>query len=239
MLFVEVLAPWKPNSEKITMKISPKKKQILKKNLVDSLGFLIVSTPAGAFLENVLTGMDDDLSILSRLMVGGLYISGLGGLIGKGRRLSHQLWGIADKTKERYHGIHDALYMMGVTAIVNPAIYVIAGSKTKSEIIAASVLAVLTAGGAGWAMGYSADVFNDLLGLKSCKRASYPASIKNREPQFKRRLAVGLTALSLGVSGLMYGLTPPGYVGPFEKKPVVEQTIEQNTLEDVVLNKER
>jgi hypothetical protein len=129
-------------------------------------------------------------------------------------------------------------YMAGVTLLVNPPIYLIAGSKSEHELKMATFLAAATAFFAGGVMGYSADVFNDLLGLASCERKLYPVSVREREPQFKRQLAVRLTALSMAVSGLMYALTPPDYIGPFEKKVAVEQTVHQNSLEGVVFQGE-
>ncbi|MFH1456317.1 MAG: L-alanine exporter AlaE [archaeon] len=177
-----------------------------RQHVTDSVGLFVVSTPLGAFLENVLAGMSDEVSFKSRAIVGGLYLGGLGGIMGYFRDKSRKLFHVTDKTKEGYQQIHDMAYIATVTAIVNPLIYLGAGAKDAKEIALGTGFATLTALCTGGIMGYSVDLFRDLTGYKKSERI--PQSISYARPYFKKSLAAGILTTSIGLAGLVYHLTP-------------------------------
>ncbi len=112
-----------------------------RQHVTDSTAMFVVSTPIGAFFETVLSSalhseMSDESSIKSRLIVGGLYFAGLGGLLGYGSDLSRKMFHITPKTLERYQHFHDMAYLAVATAIVQPPIYLVAGARSFREIAA-------------------------------------------------------------------------------------------------------
>ncbi len=177
-----------------------------RQHVTDSVGLFVVSTPFGAFFENVLAGMSDEVSLKSRVIVGGLYLSGLGGAIGYLRDHSRKLFHVTDQTKERYQQIHDMAYLGVVTAAVNPLIYLGAGARDPKEIVVGTAFATATALGVGGVMGYSVDLFRDLTGYEKSERV--PQRISNARSSLKMSLAAGIVATSMGLAGIVYQLTP-------------------------------
>ena len=96
----------------------------IRQHVTDTVGFLVFATPTGAFQENVLSGMSDEVSFKSRMIVGGLFLWGLGGILGYGRDLSHQKFNITSETREVYQQMHDMAYLAATTILLNPFIYI-------------------------------------------------------------------------------------------------------------------
>lgn len=178
-----------------------------RKHLTDTVGLMVVSTPSGAFLENVLAGMEDGDSLRSRFIVGGAYLVGLGRAIAWGRKRSRRFFNITEETKEKYQHIHDMAYIGAVTLMANPLIYLLAGARDPEVIRNSTLLAAGVATGVGGLMGYSVDLFGDLTNYKPSQRV--PERLRNANTNLKKALAVGLVAGSIGLSGLIYQLTPP------------------------------
>ncbi len=177
-----------------------------RQHVTDSAGLFAVCTPLGAFLENVLAGMSDETSFKSRVMVGGLYLGGLGGILGYFRDRSRQLLHITGGTREGYQQIHDMAYMAAATAVVNPLIYMGAGARDAKEVALATLLAVGTALAAGGIMGYSVDLFRDLTGYEPTNRI--PKMIQERPSLMKKMMVAGILAASVGIAELIYAITP-------------------------------
>ncbi|MBW3004827.1 L-alanine exporter AlaE [Candidatus Woesearchaeota archaeon] len=177
-----------------------------RQHVTDSAALFAVSTPCGAFLENVLAGMADEVSLKSRLIVGGLYLAGIGGALGYGRDISKKLCSITDETKERYQQIHDMVYIGAATVVVNPPIYIAAGAKDFKEIAIGTLCAAAVACASGGIMGYSVDLFRDLTGYKPSSRV--PKKVQKARPSLKKALAAGVFTAAMGLAGLVYYITP-------------------------------
>lgn len=177
-----------------------------RQHLTDSLGCIVVATPLGALFENVMAGMSDEVSLKSRLIAGGLFLGGLGGVFGKGRDLSRKLLHITEETKEIYQQAHDMVYLAGMTAVVNPLIYIGAGARDPKEIAIATASATFVALCSGGLMGYSVDLFRDLTNYETSLRL--PEKIRNAKSSIKQAAAVGIVAASIGAAGTIYALTP-------------------------------
>ena len=177
-----------------------------RRHLTDSVALIAASTPGGALLENVVAGMSDDISLKTRFMIGGLYLAGLGGALGWGRDFSRRIFHITEKTKERYQQLHDMAYVAAVTLVLHPTLYFVAGSKEIKEIALATGFATVAAFATGGILGYSLDLFRDLTGYKSSTRI--PEKIRNMPGKAKKAFAVAVFSASLGITGLIYYLTP-------------------------------
>lgn len=194
-----------------------------KQHLIDSTALFVVSTPVAGFLENVLSGMSDEQSLKSRIIVGGLYLSGLGGALGYFRDKYRKLMKITEKTKEKYQQMHDMLYVGVATLIVNPMIYVSAGVEDFKQVATASGFAALLAGTVGGVMGYSIDLYRDLANYKKSERI--PRRISKLGKHAKKILGAGIFATSMAITGLIYHLTPD------ERFENEEHTLEFNYVE--------
>ncbi len=177
-----------------------------RQHVTDSSALFAVSTPLGALLENVLTGMSDETSIKSRLIVGGLYFGGLGGILGYFRDRSRELFNITEQTKERYQQLHDMVYTAAATLALNPLIYIGAGIQNVKEITVATLLATGVSFFSGGVMGYAVDSFRDLTNYQSSLRI--PEKVRKASPTLKKCLAGGIIAASVGLASLIYSLTP-------------------------------
>ena len=177
-----------------------------RQHVTDSSALFAVSTPVGAFFENVLTGMSDETSIKSRLIVGGLYLGGLGGILGHLRDRSRERFNITEQTKERYQQIHDMAYIAATAFVLNPLIYIGAGTRNVKEIAVATLLATGFSFFSGGVMGYAVDLFRDLTNYQSSLRV--PEKVRNASPTLKKCLVGGILVASVGLASLVYSLTP-------------------------------
>ena len=177
-----------------------------RQHITDSVALWLVANPPNAFIENVVAGMSDEVSLHSRLIAGGLFLGGLGGVLGYVRDKSRKLFRITDTTKEKFQQLHDMAYIGTATLVVNPLIYLGAGEQDISKIVVGTLLATGIGIGIGGPMGYSVDAMRDLTGYKSSDRV--PEIIRDRHPSIKKTIAAGLLAASVGLTGLIYHLTP-------------------------------
>lgn len=206
-------------------------KEKLKYHLVDSTAIIAESTPIYALFEkcNPIAPMSDDMSLNARLLAMGLAFSGMASAYSRGRDFSKKLFKITDQTKEKIQGAHDIAYNILCNLVFAPPIYAI------SQILAGEDLDITKiATGTGIAMGvgaingapqgYTLDIFRDLVGLKSCERASYPNYIRKQPSIVKKAISAGLIATTIWATGMIYSLTP-------DNKPALnhqtQSTIEQ------------
>ena len=185
--------------------------RLLRRHLTDSVAYAVVSTPLGALSETVLSdlvlkGVSDEVSVRSRLIVAGLYFVGFGGALGYIRDVSKRTFHITETTKERYHQLYGMAYLASLAVIFNPLIYLGAGSRDFKEIATATGLAMgVSFIHGGWS-DYAVSLFRDLTGYEPSVRV--PERLSRARGGVKVAVAGALVAASIGLTGLVYKLTP-------------------------------
>lgn len=195
-----------------------KSKKFLKFHLVDATAINVLAVPVCAAMEisTKLCGLISkipyvdvssipaEVSLKTRAYAIGLGYLGLGFVLSKGRDISRKLFKVKENSKESLQWVHDAAYLMGFNAIVNPLLYYVSGSRDLKEVIGGTLALSIFSAFAGGPIGYTIDVFRDLTGLKSCKRESYPDLIKKQSPKIKKGLIALLTAGSIAATAAIY-----------------------------------
>ncbi len=202
--------------------------ELLKYHLTDTVSLNSFANPILGALEVTAYGLSDEVSLNTRILATGLSFLGMGGAFSKGRDFSKKLLKITDQTKERYHAIHDTIYPAAFNLLVAPPIYYASGAR-GDEIVPATLGAIAFGMVSGGAIGYVIDAFRDLTSLKECERASYPDSIREKSPGFKKTLATAYVLGSLAVMGGIYSLSPDKFDGS-------EQTQIQPAGQEIVLD---
>ncbi|MBU2052899.1 MAG: hypothetical protein KJ721_01500 [Nanoarchaeota archaeon] len=220
-----------------------KLKEKLTYHVVDSTALLIESTPVYALFEKGVAKMSDDMSINARIFAGGLCFLGMGWLYSQGRDLSKKIFKITDKTKEKIQGAHDVAYNAVFNLALAPPIYAVSQVLAKEDLDLTKIavgtgIAMILGAVNGAPQGYVVDTFRDLVGLKSCERKTYPKIIKKRSSKFKKSLAGGLAIATIGLTGLIYSLTPDNKPQQnLQTRPAIEQTsnYQNDSLENLVV----
>ncbi len=198
---------------------------VLKYSFSDSTALLTSTNPIFTVYEVGLSGMTDEVSIKSRLIISGATYAGLGYVYGKFRDISRNYFNITDKSKERTQSIHDGVYLAVLNTILGSGLYLISGEKDWGNLGIAVGLGTLSAVTfIGPLTGFAADAARDLFGLKKCERRLYPNIIANRSSKTKKLIAAGLIAASIGATAAIYKMTPD--------KAAIQPKAEQITLEN-------
>ncbi len=175
------------------------------KHLVDSTGIYFSSTPVYVLFENAIVGMSDDVSLNARLTSGALTYAGLGFAIAKGRELSQNLFHIDEDSSNTRKVVHDAGYLLTFTAVLTPAIYAYSGASLEDNITG-TLIAMGLAIPIGPIIGYGIETYEDFTGLKHSK--GLPTFLTQRSQSTKWSIALGGIAASVGLTALIYSLTP-------------------------------
>lgn len=202
-----------------------------RQHITDSTAMLTVFTPSGAFMEHVLAGMTDEVSLRSRLMVGGLFYGGYGGLVGHGLYVSRRQYNITGTSPERDKNIHDMKYFVAVTLATQPWIYLVAGARDVKEVVVGTFFAAGMGLAGGGVVGYVTDLFRDLTGYEPSQRI--PQAIQDAPPLLKKALAAGIIVTSLGLTSLTYRLvpdSPKALHAPSPKVQIIEKHKDTNIL---------
>lgn len=194
----------------------------LKYHVVDSTALLTLSHPFFTAFETMIAGMSTDISMNTRLYITGLTYLGLGYLTGKGRDFSRKTFNITDKTKERIQFIHDSVYLAAINLPISAGLYFAAGETDLEKIAIGTGMGIAFGAVMGPGVGYVIDAYRDLTGLKKCERWAYPKAIRNLNSKIKKGLAIALTAVSIGLMGLVYSLSPDAKI----EMPAIEQKAE-------------
>ena len=177
----------------------------IEKKLAESTAAVAFYTPISATLETMVAQMSDEVSIKSRLASAAVTYC-LAPFFLKGRELSKKYFGIDKKSSELKKIFHDGIYAVSCIATIRPAIYLASGETDWKKIALGT--AAITASGAilGPISLYVIDVFKDLIGLEQSERT--PKWLKKKTKKFKRNIAIGFVAGSIGLTSLIYGITP-------------------------------
>jgi hypothetical protein len=214
------------------MRIIQKIRENLKEHLVVTTALLTECTPIYSAFETLVAGMSDTVSINARLFVTKLSYLGLGWAFTKGRSISRDYFSITEQTKEKIQSLHDAAYATTFNMVLGPAIYYACGARDTKEIAVGTLCAMGIATINGAPAGYAIDISKDLTGLEPCERKYYPNFIKKQSPNIKKTIAAGLVAASIGLSSLIYSLTPDKDIekSPTSNTPEIRQTSDNELL---------
>ncbi len=178
----------------------------LREHLVCSTALIVQSTPVFAALETVVAKMPQDVSLNSRLIAAGMFYAGLGYAFNAGREVYRKFAGVKQTDSETKQVIHDSIYGSAFSLAISPPIYVIAGSRSLSEIGIASLCAAGIGIANGPFAGYFVDTYKDLCQITPCERQSYPTVVRNARPVLKKTLAALITAGSIALTAGIYQL---------------------------------
>ncbi len=187
-------------------KLYNKVKNGLTKHVVDTTAIISIYNPLFAFFETCACGMSDYTSFKARILGTAIAYGGLGSAISGGRKLWRKMFNITKDTKESIQQKYDAAYLAAFNLALGPIFYYTAGSRSLKEIVIGTAIGTAFGLAAGGPMGYSIDGFEDLIGLEESKRL--PNIIRRQSPKIKKSLAAILVATSVGLTGMVYSLTP-------------------------------
>ncbi|MFH1500770.1 MAG: L-alanine exporter AlaE [archaeon] len=200
-----------------------KVKEALKKHLVDSTAMIVAAHPIAAPYEKFMAGMTNAVAIKSRLVVTGIGYLGMASVFTKGRDLSRKYFNITDESRAGVQALHDIGYNMAFNAVAMPPIYYVSGARDWKEVAIGTGMTVGLSFFSGWVIGYTVDLYRDLLGIEESKRI--PEVIRRQPARIKKGLAGLVTAASLGLLVGIYSL--PSYNGGEVIKDKAVETYER------------
>jgi hypothetical protein len=178
----------------------------LKSHLVNSTAQATAFTPIFTTFEVTVGGMSDEVSMAARGLAIGITYLGFGSLFAKSRDISRKYFEISQESSEKKQAIHDSLNLAAMNLAISPIFYTVAGARDIKEIAVGTGIAVCFGLTSGPIIGYSMDLYQDLLDMK--KSVRIPESIKNMGKNSKKGLAGLLTAASIGLTAGIYAFTP-------------------------------
>ena len=201
------------NISELTSELFLKKtKKTLDYHIVNTTAQAAVYTPLFSVLEvSPLVGMSDDVSLNARLLAVGISISGMGYVLAKSRDISRNIFNITQESNEKVQTAHDSLQLAALNLVTAPVFYMVAGASNSLEIAKATGMAVIGGAVTGPFMGYSMDMFQDLMRLQDSPRI--PKKISQLGKKSKLGLAAFLTSASIGLSAGIYELTYDSFNG--------------------------
>jgi len=174
-------------------------------HMIDTSSILVCSNPIMSFVENVVIGMPDEVSIKARCIASSVAFLGTGSLFSRGRDASRKAFNVGQASSERKQMLHDLCYQMGFTAF-NLALYRFCGAETH-EMIEGAIFAIGISAVKGPIKGYAIDAFRDLAGIEESSRL--PISIKSLSPKVKKGIIAAAIVASIATSYFIYRATPP------------------------------
>jgi len=175
-------------------------------HMVDTSAILVCNNPIMGFVENVVIGMPDEVSIKARCISSLVMLFlGTGSLFSRGRDASRKAFDVGQASPEKKQVLHDLCYQIGFSAF-NLALYRVCGAGTN-EMIGGTLLAMGISAAKGPIKGYSIDTFRDLAGIEESSRL--PSSIKSLSPKVKKGMIAAAIVASIATSYFIYRATPP------------------------------
>jgi len=153
--------------------------------------------------------MTESASQISRIIGVLTFYGGVGLVINKGRELSQKVNKITKESSEKIKKVHDTVYMGLISGTITPAYMwateAISGQDIDTPtIVMASAISASIGFFGGALLGYAADTYEDLCGVKESERL--PDRIRNLSKEKKLGLAGLLTATSIGLTAGIYQL---------------------------------
>ena len=175
----------------------------LRNHFVDTTAMIIESSPFFAISE-IASGLSIEQSIKARLFVASIGYLGFAKVYSSGRDFWKKSFGVSEGTSEIKQVVCDLGYSVTFNLIFSAIMYFIAGERDFETIALATGASMSLSLFNGAPVGYAIDVSRDLVGIKECKRKSYPQKIKNLSLNSKRKMAIGLIVGSIGITSLVY-----------------------------------
>ncbi len=144
----------------------------LSKHLVNTTAIQTVVSPLLAYVETSIAGMSNETSLNARLLGAGLGYAGLGFIYAKGLHLSRKIFEIKEDSLERLKQVHDTLFSLAYCSALQPALYLVAGSRDFGEIATSTMGALGISLIIGGPVGYSIDLFGEFSGVRRNERVS-------------------------------------------------------------------
>jgi hypothetical protein len=190
-------------------------KHTLVEHVIDSSAMLFAGHPIYAAVERYALDKTIPESLYARGVATIAVYGGLGLAYEKGRKLSHKLFGMGEKTHELIHWLHDGIYSFAFNTLASMGIYFATGTRDlekltlDSMIVAAAAIPISI-----WAT-YALDVARDITGLEPSSRT--PEVLKRQPGSVKRKLLPAFVALSIAATAAVYAYSShaePGVVAP-------------------------
>lgn len=153
--------------------------------------------------------MTESASQISRIIGAATFYGGVGLVINKGRELSQKVNKITKESSEKIKKLHDTVYMGLISGAITPAYMWATEAISRQDIdtptiVMASAISAAIGFCGGSLMGYAADTYEDLCGVKESERL--PERIRNLSKEKKLGLAGLLTATAAGATLGIYQL---------------------------------
>ena len=174
----------------------------MKEHLVDTMAMVSTNLPLHSSIE-LLSGMTNEVSMMSRAYSIGLTYLGLGRLVK-----------IRDYTKKRFHideypkivgNLHDIAYSIAFGPIAKAGIYLLSGETDWKKIGlgvvgTTGITSLLTS--VSIPIGGTVDINRECWGIKSSPRT--PEWLKKKSSTVKRAVSLGMLATSLAATAVIY-----------------------------------
>jgi len=200
----------------------------LMKHLSDATSVSSFSVPIKAVTDQ-LAGISDLESLESRAKMTALNYLDLVQLL-KIRDYSKRKLGVAKSKNKALHYLHDIGFVAAVGIPIQTAVYVSSGVTDWKEIaMTIGVGLGITCVFAG-PLGQYVDSIRELLRIKKSKNT--PAFVKRIKNSSKKKVAAGLIAGSVALTGLLYSAIPNrNSEVQYQKDSKIEQIIENESTE--------
>jgi len=197
-----------------------------KKHASNTTAMVSFSWPITTGIEKIAAHMSTPVSLKSRALNTVLMYAGLSKLK-ELRDYSLRRTGCDTKGK-RIRALHDVCFAIPIAGVVKPVIYLASGETDPAKIAIGTLGTMGMAALLSPAMGLYVDVFNGLTGAE--KYECMPDLLERSTSKTKKRIVSLALAASIGLTSLVYSLTPwryekqnQGYQEPKTKVVSVEQ----------------
>jgi len=195
----------------------------IKEHLVVSVAGLAEATPIFAFSEKVISGMSDQVSLDARYLATAITFAGSGWAYNKGRNLWRKRFDITQKSREWAQQKHDMIYGGLYSAALTGPIYLATGETDPWKLGIGTLCAGAIGAFNGGVVGYTLDLFKDLMGLEDSVRI--PKLISSQSSGKKKGLAALICAASLAVTMGIYHFTPDVQEISGDGRPGIESVV--------------
>ncbi len=162
-----------------------------KKTIAETFSGMSVANPVMASLEVLVLGMDDLVSLKSRIIKTAVaYI--LMPAVMEGRGGVRRLVGVTDDSSEKKKSFVDGVYGSSIGLLLSVATYVGSGETDFKKIAGAVCLGFLMTP----PVMYMIDTYKDVMGIKESKRR-IPKCLRSRSKSVRRTLTAGLLAVGM------------------------------------------